>query len=354
MKYSKAVKVWLFIGLVCVFIQVIVGGITRLTESGLSITEWEPISGALPPMNDQDWIKEFELYKQTPQYEEINEGMDLADFKFIYFWEFIHRQWARVMGLIFLFPFLFFLLRRQIDGILLRKLGLVIGLAVLAATFGWIMVASGLIQRPWVNAYKLSLHLCIAFCVFVSLLYAFLHTKKDQFSSSKVVISKRLFLSFIAIFWIQLFLGGMMSGMRIGVIYPTWPDMNGEFIPQVLFNNSLWNVESFYNYDQNELLPALTHLAHRSFAYIVFIIGQLISYKILSQAKGMLKKCGYVLSAMLILQVLIGILTVINCIGEIPISWGVIHQAGALALLTIVYVTYYTQYNLNYEDKIGF
>ena len=174
MKYSKKVVLWLFIGLVMVFIQVIVGGITRLTESGLSITKWEVISGTLPPLSENDWVQQFDLYKSTPQYKEINEGMDLDDFKFIYFWEYIHRFWARIMGLVFIVPFLYFLFKGYIDRVLLKNLSVVILFALLAATFGWIMVASGLVERPWVNAYKLSIHLMIAFSVYISLLWTFL------------------------------------------------------------------------------------------------------------------------------------------------------------------------------------
>ncbi len=342
MKYNRAVKIWLFIGLLCIIIQVVVGGITRLTESGLSITVWEPLTGAFPPTTEAGWIEEFEKYKETPQYQEINEGMDMSDFKFIYFWEFIHRQWARIMGLIFLFPFIFFVIKKQIDSALIKKLSLVIGMAVLAASFGWIMVASGLIERPWVNAYKLSFHLLIAFLVYLSLLYAFLFTVKDRLTVDLNLSIIKPFRIFLILLWIQLFFGGVMSGMRIGVVYPSWPDMNGEFIPQVIFNNSLWTVENFNMYDQNELMPALIHFIHRSLAYIVFIYGGYLSMKLIKTKNNLLNKLGILFITMLVIQVVLGILTVINCIGEIPILWGVLHQFGALMLLTIVYVSYYT------------
>jgi cytochrome c oxidase assembly protein subunit 15 len=220
-------------------------------------------------------------------------------------------------------------------------------MAILAATFGWIMVASGLIERPWVNAYKLSFHLCIAFLVYLALLYAYFYTIRCNIVPKVNIGIQNLFLFFLIVFWIQLFLGGVMSGMRVGVVYPTWPDMNGELIPQVLFNNSLWNVESFNNYDQNELLPALIHFLHRSFAYLVFILGNFIAYKLFKSNDILLKRSGIVLSIMLVIQVLLGIVTVISCIGEIPILWGVLHQFGALCLLTAVYVAYYISRNFN-------
>jgi cytochrome c oxidase assembly protein subunit 15 len=353
MKYNKAVKVWLLIGLLCIIIQVVVGGITRLTESGLSITEWEPIKGAFPPFTEEGWIEEFEKYKATPQYEEINEGMDLSDFKFIYFWEFIHRQWARFMGLVFLFPFIYFLIKRKIDSPLIKRLGVVIFMALLAATFGWIMVASGLIERPWVNAYKLSFHLLIAFTVYLSLLYTYLYTIKGSFIIQTNTDLHKLFKGFLFFFWLQLFFGGIMSGMRIGVVYPTWPDMNGELIPQVLFNNSLWTVENFKYYDQNELLPAIIQFIHRMLAYIVFTYGIYLSMKMIRREEKLIKNLGYLLITMLTIQVVLGIITVINCIGEIPIFLGVLHQFGALMLLTVVYISYYVLKHSKLEVKIN-
>ena len=160
-KYRKAVKVWLIIGLVMIFFQVVIGGVTRLTGSGLSITKWEIVTGTLPPLSDSQWLEEFELYKATPQYQKINEGMSLSDFKFIYFWEYFHRLWARSMGFVFLFPFLFFWWKGWIDKPLMQRLGITVLLAAIVASFGWIMVASGLIDRPWVIAYKLTSRLSI-------------------------------------------------------------------------------------------------------------------------------------------------------------------------------------------------
>ncbi len=340
MQYKKVVRNWLLIGLACLVIQVIVGGITRLTESGLSITEWEPIKGAFPPLSNDGWIEEFNKYKETPQYSEINEGMSLSDFKFIYFWEFIHRQWARIMGLIFLFPFIFFYRRKLIDRVLMRKLGVVILLAILAASFGWIMVASGLIERPWVNAYKLSFHLCIAFSVYVALLYAYFHTKKEDWKVNEVFRNITWFRFFIGLMWLQIFLGGMMSGMRIGVAYPTWPDMNGEYFPSVLSNIELYTWNNFNVYDASDLMPALIQFLHRGVAYLLFCLGAFLCYSIYVNAERKYKKLGMYLFASILLQVVLGIITVMSCIGEIPILWGVLHQGGALVLITVTYMSY--------------
>jgi heme a synthase len=170
----KWITTWLFIGVVMVFFQILLGGITRLTGSGLSITRWEIVTGTVPPLNATEWQEAFDLYKETPQYQQINAGMSLSQFKFIFFWEYLHRLWARTMGFVFLFPFIFFLWRRSLSKEILRRLLVVVILAAVAALFGWIMVASGLINRPWVNAYKLTVHLCLGISLFIFLGYTWL------------------------------------------------------------------------------------------------------------------------------------------------------------------------------------
>ena len=169
--YPRSVQLWLIVGLIMVVGQIVIGGITRLTESGLSITEWKPLSGAMPPLNEADWAVEFGKYQESPQYAKIFADISLSDFKFIYFWEWFHRQWARTMGLAFIVGFLVFWRKGYLNPPLMRRLGVVVLLAALAASFGWIMVASGLIDRPWVNAYKLTLHLALGLSLFAYLLW---------------------------------------------------------------------------------------------------------------------------------------------------------------------------------------
>lgn len=338
-KYSKGLILWLFIGLLMIFVQVIVGGITRLTGSGLSITKWEVVTGTLPPLNERAWMEAFELYKDTPQYKEINEGMSMDDFKFIYFWEYIHRFWARIMGFVFLIPFLYFYFKGKIDNFLLRHLFLVIVLATLAATFGWIMVASGLIERPWVNAYKLSLHLLIAFAVFAALLWTFLGTIRYRFEGIGLNVKKYVSVWWVifGIFIFQLFLGGVLSGMKAAVVYPTWPDMNGQYFPSVLFDWSQWNAGNFNQYDKNIFMPSLIHFLHRNTAYILFFSLVLFGIKLFNLGKSSnnntMKYASFSLVGLVSLQALIGIVTVMNSQGQIPILWASLHQAIALLLL---------------------
>lgn len=346
MRANKQVQVWLFIGLFMVFIQILVGGITRLTESGLSITKWEVVSGTFPPMTDKSWTEEFNKYKETPQYKEINEGMDLAQFKFIYFWEYIHRLWARFMGFVFLIPFLYFVYKGWIDKKLYKDLSIVILLASLAAIFGWIMVASGLVQRPWVNAYKLSIHLLIACSVFGYLLWTFLkvyYSYPANENREKYGSGPRWVTTFLFVFILQLILGGMMSGMKIAVVYPSWPYMNGEFIPTVLMDGSQWSLKNLTHYDSNEFAPAFTHFFHRLIAYMLCIVYSILFFKFyqsdLQSIKHVLiNKVIVVLGFVLLLQVILGISTVMNSQGKVPVSLGVAHQAGAvLVLATIIY-----------------
>lgn len=341
-QYSQAVITWLIIGLIMVFVQVIIGGITRLTESGLSITKWEVVSGALPPMSEQSWQDEFDLYKATPQYKEINEGMSFDDFKFIYFWEYIHRFWARLMGFVFLIPFIYFSIKGYLDKPLLKNLLVVILLAALAATFGWIMVASGLVSRPWVNAYKLSLHLMIAFSVYAALFWTFL---KARFKPIEITFNRHLesvkiiFYFLFGFFILQIFFGGVMSGMKVAVVYPTWPDMRGSYLPDIIFETSQWSSSNFNHYDTNSFMPALVHFLHRNTAYLIFIVGIFFSYKLYKIGSelniSVFVKSAFGLILFIILQIVIGIITVVSSVGKIPILWGVLHQAGALGLVSI-------------------
>jgi cytochrome c oxidase assembly protein subunit 15 len=330
MKYSKAVIFWLYLGLFMVFMQIVIGGITRLTGSGLSITKWEIVTGTLPPLNQAKWDSEFKLYKATPQYQKINQGMTMRQFKFIYFWEYLHRLWARTMGFVFLFPFLYFLWRKRIDKPLIFDLLKVVFFAGLAAVFGWIMVASGLINRPWVNAYKLSIHLLIGFAVFGAMWWTVLNAHFiDQKSTVDKTLHKPAFL-FITLLIMQIFFGGMMSGMKAGLFYPTWPLIDGSFLPSVIFNTSEWNVDNFNNYDQSSFMSALVQSIHRIIAYALFIYGIMVAFKFIRIE--MKRPPIYLFFSLLVLQVILGILTLINCVGSIPVTLGVLHQIGAILL----------------------
>lgn len=335
--YPKAIKVWLAIGVFMVFMQVVIGGITRLTGSGLSITKWEIVTGTLPPLNAAQWEEAFDLYKATPQYEKINEGMSMGEFKFIYFWEYFHRLWARTMGFVFAIPFFIFLSKGWLDKMLKRRLLIVVGMAAVVASFGWIMVASGLVDRPWVNAYKLTMHLSLALILFSYLLWTFFKVYQPFPQVIHSVLLKKGAAMLIVVLAVQLVLGGIMSGMKAALFYPTWPDLNGAAIPGILFDATAWSVENFVNYDKTPFMSALIQTLHRSTAYLLLIMGLWYAFKAFRTKTTPIFRLGIILFvSMLIIQVVLGILTVVNSKAAVPVDLGVYHQAGALILLGIV------------------
>ncbi|MCL4109217.1 UNVERIFIED_CONTAM: hypothetical protein GTU68_062985 [Idotea baltica] len=329
------------LGVVMILCQILIGGITRLTESGLSITKWELVTGSIPPVGEGEWRIEFDRYKGTPQYKKINEGMSLRDFKFIYFWEYLHRLWARWMGLVFILPFLFFIYKGWLSGRIIKRLVVVAGLAGAAGLFGWIMVASGLVDRPWVNAYKLSIHLGLALLVLGYLFWTLLlcvFPSEDKARGGLV----QVLLCYLGLVIVQILLGGMMSGMKASLVYPTWPDFHGEMIPAVLLNLSSWNVDNFVDYDASTFMVSLVQLLHRSVAYLLVMSGLWLVWRYrYSRIFRCNKWIPSVFIILLICQVLLGIWTLLGSIGAIPILLGVLHQLGGILILTYVILLYY-------------
>lgn len=351
MKYTAAkpaiwsVRWWLIAGLVMVFFQIFIGGVTRLTGSGLSITRWEVVKGTIPPLNAAQWEAAFDLYKATPQYQKINQGMTMSDFKFIYFWEYFHRLWARLMFFVFVIPFAWFVWRGHLSPTLRRRLLVVVGLAALEGFFGWIMVASGLIKRPWVNAYNLTLHLTLALIIFSYLLWTTFMAFRPQLDYQPAGARwLRFAWGLIVLLFVQLALGAMMSGTKAGLFYPTWPDMGGAFVPDVLTQGDNWRTAHFVDYDTHPFMPAFIQFLHRNVAYL---ITGLVIYFFVKTSKLRLNRLpqarDYMLGAVS-LQVILGIWTLVSCIGRIPVGLGVAHQAGAVLLLTCVL---YAAYQLN-------
>jgi cytochrome c oxidase assembly protein subunit 15 len=334
MKKNIWVRNWLLIGVVLILFQIVIGGVTRLTGSGLSITKWEIVVGTLPPLNERQWTDAFDLYKDTPQYEKLNQGMTLGAFKFIYFWEYFHRLWARVMGLAFLVPFLIFSFRGLISRPLLKKLIVVFLLAVLVAIFGWIMVASGLIERPWVNAYKLSIHLGLAMSCLLYLFHTYLWYLSDRIEEIKIPKALyKLALLFFGFLIVQLLLGGIVSGMRAALLYPSWPDMNGVYLPAILTDINNWNSTNFSNYDSGPFMSALAQFLHRNLAYFIVVLHVFFLWRLRLSGLLFTSRFIFVVSLLLILQVVLGILTLLYSVGSIPVFLGVAHQLCAFLLL---------------------
>ena len=327
------------LGLILLIGQVILGGITRLSGSGLSITSWDIITGVMPPLTKAEWLELFDLYKQTPQYQKINSDFTLRDFKFIYFWEYIHRLWVRAIGLIFLIPFIVFLIRKQIDGFLVKRLLLVVVLAALTASAGWIMVLSGLVDRPWVNAYKLTLHFMLAMLTIGAMVKAiadvYLLENKPLKGHTRFVLILLVFTFF------QLIFAGLMSGMRAALYYPSWPSMNGAFIPDVLLDSNNWTWENMTNYDTYNFAPALVQFVHRGLAYIILVLTMYYYHKKRNHVHTQAIKWLTVSYTLVIFQVFLGILTLLKIKGAIPIFYGTMHQLiGVLYVISLLFLYY--------------
>lgn len=342
---NRLVLYWMVLGLVMIFLQITIGGVTRLTGSGLSITKWDIVMGTIPPLNAEAWEAAFELYRETPQYKRINAGMSLGEFKFIYFWEYLHRLWARLMGFVFIIPFIIFLRKKWIDPGIIRMLLTVVLLAGMVGVFGWIMVASGLIDRPWVNAYKLSIHLSLALVVYGYLLWTILTAINNgvHLLNSNLYPVVRLFLVLLCI---QIFLGGLMSGLKAALVYPTWPDMGGSWIPDVLLSRNAWSVDNFVDYESSPFLSALVQTLHRLIGYLLFINGLYIFFRMVqSERTRLFKGLSWVLISLLIIQIVLGVSVLLQSIGSIPVLYGVLHQAVAILLLTMAIFLFYSYYH---------
>ena len=333
---SNAVAIWLLIGVGMIIVQVLLGGITRLTGSGLSITEWKPLLGAIPPLNEQDWMVAFEQYKKIGQYKHINFEFTLSDFKFIYFWEWFHREWARLIALVFIVPFAWFLIKRKFRKEMVNPMIILFLLGALQGLIGWIMVKSGLNdENLYVNHIRLAIHfisalglLCYTFWFSMMLL-----VPADQHVESSSL--KKHTITLLLVLLVQLVFGAFMAGLKAANFATTWPSINGEFIPSSLMNDTLANFSSD---------PLAVHFIHRTLAYCIaayVIYWHIKAKKIIS---GRLFKTQRALPLILVLlQVLLGILTVLFANNKTALLWfGVAHQFTGMVLLLVVVSLLYT------------
>lgn len=331
---NRAVRIWLLVGVVMVFFQVFIGGVTRLTDSGLSITEWSVIQGTLPPLNEAQWDEAFAAYQQAAkkQFESLHADMSMREFKVIFFWEYFHRLWARLMGLVFFIPFLVFWRKGLIPRWLLPRLGIVIALAAAAATFGWIMVDSGLNDdsRTWVSAYKLIIHLSIATLLFGYLFWTWMLASYPKGAYPTSSANRQLAWGIGAVLLLQIALGGLMAGMRAGLVHPYWP-VFVEFGRLTDILSQPAGVGDFINYEVSAYVKALVQIAHRATAYL--LVALIVFFILRLRGLLQMQTALYLLGGLVLFQFALGVLTVVNSIGRIPITYGVLHQAGALLLL---------------------
>jgi heme a synthase len=325
-----AVRWWLLGIAALIAAMVLVGGATRLTESGLSIVEWKPVTGTLPPLDQEQWTQAFDGYKTIPQYRELNAGMSLGEFKTIFWWEWSHRLLGRVIGLAYLLPFLWFMWRGALGADIRRRLWIIFGLGALQGAVGWWMVASGLSQRVEVSHYRLATHLVLALFIFASIVW----TLRRLADRPPVAASARLKITsvvLLALTFVQLYLGALVAGLRAGKVYNTWPDIDGGFIPsaeRLLFEQPWW---------RNLFDNALTvQFEHRMTAYALFALAVLHLIDAVRSRAGAaaINGAGWLVAA-ITLQATLGILTLLN---QVPIDLALTHQAVAIVVLTLAVV----------------
>ncbi len=331
MKDNKKVIYWLLTGCVLIFIMVVVGGITRLTHSGLSISNYKLISGTLPPMNEAEWQEAFELYKQYPEYQKINYNFTLEDFKDIYFWEWIHRVIGRLIGLVFFIPFVYFLIRKQLSKPTIRKSIILLGLGAFQGFLGWYMVKSGLVDRPDVSHYRLAMHLTTAFITFAYTLWVAL----DLIFPERKVVEKRfrnLIRWGMGILLLQIIYGAFVAGLDAGWIHNHWPLMSdGKLIHETVTieQEPVWK-----NFVEGK---SGVQFVHRYLAYLVVAIIGIIAYKSRKLSLTMYQLKGVqLLVALVIVQFVLGIFTLLL---SVPVWLGVMHQVMAFFLLAAMTFT---------------
>ncbi len=327
---DRQIAIWLFTVAGFVMLMVLVGGLTRLTDSGLSITEWAPIRGALPPFTHADWLVEFEKYKQIPEYQLVNLGMSLAEFKFIYWWEWGHRFLGRIVGLVFFVPFVVFLMQKKISR---AQLPALVGLFVLGGLqgfMGWYMVASGLTERVDVSQYRLAMHLGLALIIFACSLWLALNYWRGAEAQGSVQsgFGKQSLVAALIVgaVLMQSLMGALVAGIDAGKTYTDWPLMDGDFIPSGLFSQQPF----WLNFFENHLT---VQFDHRMVAYALCgFIGWHIYRVVQSGIGGAAALSAKWLGGVLALQIVLGISALMLAV---PIALGAAHQLGAVALLAI-------------------
>ena len=317
---NKYISYWLISILFIVSLMIVVGGLTRLTDSGLSITQWQLISGVVPPLNIDDWNKYFDLYKKIPEYKLQNYSMTLDEFKVIFWWEFIHRFLGRFIGIIFLIPLIFFTIKMGFKKTI--SFHLIFLLICLQGFIGWYMVSSGLVDRVNVSHYRLALHLVLAFIILSLIFWNYLNYKKIKLPNKK--INNFLPICLVILLFIQLLIGAFVSGMDAGKIYNTWPLMGSNYFPDDSVIINLFSVSSL-----NE--PSLVQFIHRNLAYLITIFYLYIFFKIYRNKLSDYFKILNTIGALLILQILLGIFTLLS---GAQIFFSSMHQISSILLIS--------------------
>jgi cytochrome c oxidase assembly protein subunit 15 len=330
--FKRFIEIWLYSMFILVFLIVAVGGLTRLTDSGLSITEWELFKGILPPMTDAKWLFYFDEYKKIPEYIEINYNMTLSEFKVIYYWEYGHRILARLIGLFSIIPmiYLFFKFKKERKNIF--KYSLIFILICVQGFVGWFMVSSGLIENTDVSHYRLALHLSLALTI-LSIIFWFI-MGIIKVSPFKIKFNNSFLNLFFILIVLQIVLGAFLAGMDGGLIYNSWPDMNGNFLPNDINNIDLFLYSSLDN-------PSVVQFYHRITAYLLFISLLILNYYTYRTKIDF--KPVLILNITIFVQIVLGIVTLIT---GVKITYASLHQLGSVFVLTsFLYIKYKNSIN---------
>lgn len=333
MKSNKSVIIWLLSGCALLFIMVMVGGITRLTNSGLSMTDWHLVTDTFPPLTEEKWVDAFEEYKKFPEYQKINIHNDftLSDYQFIYFWEWFHRFIGRIIGIVFFIPFVYFLIKKRLDASTIKKCVVLLLMGGFQGFLGWYMVKSGLIDNPDVSHYRLALHLTFAFITFAYTLWVALDliypTKEEVITSLRTIARIAL-----VVLIIQIIYGGFVAGLNAGLVHNHWPLMSdGQFVHDSVF------------IEQSSLLKNFTEgksgvqFVHRTFAYVVVAMMFLLYFKSKKHSLNSLQQKGiHTLLLIVLIQFTLGVFTLLF---HVPLWLGLAHQLVAFVLLSAMVFT---------------
>lgn len=321
---DRAVRLWLIVIAALVFAMIVVGGATRLTGSGLSITEWKPILGVLPPLSTDAWNEAFAKYRETLQYKLVNKGLSLEGFQFIFWWEWAHRFLGRFIGVAFAVPLAWFWWRGALRPKLAPKLVGLLTLGGLQGVVGWYMVQSGLVDRVDVSQYRLALHLTLAFAILAILLWLVFDLGAPGPTRASTATQRWVACAVLALLFVQVAFGALVAGLKAGLTYNTWPMMDGQLVPDGLLAIEPWHLNVFEN-------VLTVQFQHRMLAYVVLglALGQLWA----TRRSPPLLASALILALAVLAQAAGGILTLLSAAGYIPIGLGLAHQAGAAAVL---------------------
>lgn len=326
----KQIVAWLFVCCGLVFATLVVGGVTRLTHSGLSIVEWQPLVGTIPPLDAQQWQQVFEKYQLTPEYQKVNRGMSLAEFKTIFWWEYVHRLLGRGVGLVFLVPFLYYLVRGRLQPGLPLKLAGIFLLGGLQGALGWYMVQSGLVDDPRVSQYRLTAHLSLAFLIFIAMMWLALGLCAERARETADAALRRLRrvgFWLAALVFYMVITGGLVAGIRAGKAFNTFPLMNGHVLPPESFSIDPWYLNFFNN-------MALVQFNHRLGAWLLAFLVPWFWLKIRSVfVSARARRAADLLLVATALQIALGIATLLM---SVPIALGAAHQGGAMVVFALL------------------